>query len=228
MASILIYDESVAVNLVKADLAIKISRFDNLQLKIRELAQEVQSKFISATPGWFHELHIYCNSNRDGLQLGTGINHENVTGIFTALRFKVGSITIHDCNASFVYTNANNGILMCKKLACAVYANVTSSINDPEISSDNNANSTVVTWNQFGHISSLMGLDHLGKMIYVLQRPGLNAISRFKRVCRQKNNQSIKKQHPFIWQGLKKAISLIGASFTHHPQPATAKVVAKP
>jgi len=232
MASILLYDERFPANTTKADLVMCIRQDDNLITRIQELSRSIQSKLISISPGWFHELHICCNSDNSGLILGSGINHKNIAEIFAALKFKIGNVIISGCGATLVYPLGNNGILMCKRLARAVYANVTASNVAMTHQPGNKLlldKGCIVTWNQSGSIHSMQEFDPGGKMIHVLHHPGLHTVIGFKKACIQKriiNESLLSSKHSLALVIKKLAINFINSFHTNH-HPVSAKVIAK-
>jgi len=163
MAAVVLHTGSLE-NSIKADIVMSIKETDDINKKIQELAIQIQEKLISVEPGWMHVLHVICNGTEEGLQLGRLVDDKNIAKIFEPLRFKVGSIVIHGCAAAAIYSKANNGVLMCKKLARAVYANVTASNAIPVVSTLNhifngcnknlylNNGGTIGEWNQSGKL----------------------------------------------------------------------------
>lgn len=235
MASILLYDERFPANTTKADLVMCIRRGDNLVSRIQELSRLIQSKLISVSPGWFHELNICCNCDSNGLILGSGINHKNIAGIFAALKFKIGNVIINGCGAALIYPLGNNGILMCKRLSRAVYANVTASnvAMTYQCFQPNNSflsdKGCIVTWNQSGSIHSMQEFDADGTITGILHHPGLHAVVGLKKSCIQKRVVSAKllsSKHSPLLLIKKLVIHFINSFHTNH-QAVSAKVIAK-
>ena len=229
MASILLYDERFPVNITNADLVMCVRRGDNLITCIEELSRLIQSKLLSVSPGWSHELHVCCGSDNNGLVLGTGVNHKNIAQIFASLKFKVGNVIINECSAALIYPSGNNGILMCKKLSRAVYANVTAASIVIHLTNSLPSNGSVVRWNQRGSIHSIQEFDATGKITGILYHPGLNAVVALKNACLQKNINSgkiLSFKHSLM-RGLRKLITGVINSFHTNHLPVSAKVIAR-
>lgn len=191
MGVIILYDSNVTTDITKADLAMSITRSDNIYSKIQELAALIQKNPKTSIQGWANVLHIVCNGSSAGLQLGQGIHHKNVAKIFLSLRFKIGNIIIHSCGAAHIYKAANNGVLMCKKLAHSTFTNVTAS-DSPcyftrYISQENNPaeytkwRGIVATWNQLGKLSMLQEYNNNGDFISNIHQPLHSVLQYFKR-----------------------------------------------
>ena len=177
MATIVLHADSLTPNITKADIVMGIKETEDVSKKIKDLARLIQDKLITVAPGWMHVLHIFCNSSDNGLELGKGIDHKNVTAIFLPLKCKVGSIVIHGCGAAAVYSKANNGALMCKRMAQSVFANVTASDVVPSTSTVNhifngcnknlylNHGGTVGEWNQAGKLIFVQEYNEAGNLI---------------------------------------------------------------
>jgi len=234
MASILLYDERFPIDATKADLVMCVRRDDNLIVRIQELSRLIQSKLLSVSPGWSHELHICCHCDDRGLILGTGVNHKNIAQVFAPLKFKIGNVIISECSAALIYPLGNNGVLMCKKLSRAVYANVTASnstmhqlFQQGKNALSNHGN--IVTWNQSGSIHSIQEFDNNGKIKGILHHPGLHAVIALKKTCLQKRISTpnlLRSRYSFV-STLKKLLpGLINSFHTNH-HTVSAKIIAK-
>ena len=67
MGVIILYDSNVTTDITKADLAMSITRSDNIYSKIQELAALIQKNPKTSIQGWANVLHIVCNGSSAGL-----------------------------------------------------------------------------------------------------------------------------------------------------------------
>jgi hypothetical protein len=187
MGHILLYDRTANKQTPKADISIAVDASCSLSKIIEQLVFSIDHTPGTAVPGCYNELHIICGCSASGLMLGGGINHENVAKLFKPLRYKIGNIIIHCESSLLIYTKGNNGVLLCRKLALSVFANVTASvsikdvvdINYPAESPEKIANSFDIkaVWNCAGKIKLLTKYDANGKIIYSVNCPGNHAVN---------------------------------------------------
>ncbi|MEP6929092.1 MAG: hypothetical protein ABI850_03735, partial [Flavobacterium sp.] len=172
MSLIFLHDKTTGVQIPNAHLSIAVDPSDNLGVIIKQLAFTIDNTLSTAIPGWHNELHIACSCSAAGLMLGDGINHDNAAVLFKPLRYKVGNIIIHDPAAALIYRNGNNGVLLCKRLAVSVFANVMTSASVKQLPAINYTYSNTIkalknfmvtaTWNCTGSISILNKYDEKG------------------------------------------------------------------
>jgi hypothetical protein len=175
MGHILLYEKTTNGQMPKADISIAVDASCSLHKIIEQLVSLIDHTSATAVPGCYNELHIVCRCSLSGLMLGDGINHENVAELFKPLRYKIGNIIIHGENAALIYSNGNNGVLFCKRLARSVFANVSASVSVREISAEGFAAKAV--WNCAGKIMLLTKYNADGKIIYSINYPGNHALS---------------------------------------------------
>jgi hypothetical protein len=224
MALVVLYDKSNPVNCTNAALTIAIEKQDNLTVVMQQLAYKIDHLKKTAIPGYYNELHIACNCSATGLELGSGITHENAAEIFKPLRFKVGNIVFLNSEAALIYKHGNNGALLCKRIAAAAYANVTASVSFKELSlhypnikySQEVKDSTLcATWNCFGKISLINKYDADGKLFYTRNYPGNKAMQFvFEAICN--SSYSIKQLPALHACEFVKTISRIGSRMKHY------------
>jgi len=194
MSTIIVYISNLKPDVSKADIAMSIQDGDDLQKKILQLAGEIQTRMECIAPGCYNDLHLLCNCNSEGLQLGSGVNARNISEVFAPLKYKVGNITLHCCDGASNYYCGNNGLVMCSKLSKATYANVRASHSSETTSGRTN----VLTWNQRGQIIMLEHYEN-GELIATYDHPGELLIHEVKR-SRKKISQP-KKQLSFNLPG---------------------------
>ena len=233
MALILLYDKSNPVNCTNAAISIAIEKQENITNVIQQLVHKLDHLKNTALPGYYNELHIACNCSANGLELGTGITHENAEAIFKPLRFKVGNIVFRNPEAALIYKNGNNGALLCKRIAASTYANVTASVSFKELALHYSIRSikelkdcTIsATWNCFGKISILNKFNSEGRLFYTRNYPGTKAMQFvFDAIC--KSSVSVKQVPILNISGFVKRIFGVG-NREHLHQHTPALVVAK-
>lgn len=188
MGLIILHDKTTGVRIPGAHLSIAVDPSDDLNKIIQQLVFTIDHTLNTALPGCYNELHIACSCSEAGLLLGGGINHNNVAELFKPLRYKVGNIIIHHPGAAFIYDNGNNGVLLCRRLALSVFANVTASASLSNMPADDACKRTfkqsdnftiTATWNGRGKISVVNEYDKNGKVVHSINYPGHNVANLF-------------------------------------------------
>lgn len=180
MSTIILHSSTLKPDAPKADITLSVAKEDDICKKIALLAALIQSATQHIAPGCFNDLQIICDCDSSGLELGAGINAQNIGAVFAPLKYKIGNISINGCDAASNYWEANNGMLMCRKLAQATYANVRASNNNAFFVE----RTDVVTWNQRGHIVMLNRYEH-GELTATYDHPGELLIHELKRSCKK-------------------------------------------
>lgn len=210
MSTIIIHSANLQPDTSKADIVVPVETGENIHEKIEALAHSIQKKIECIAPGCFNELHILCENTPDGLILGTVINAENVSSIFLPLKYKIGNIHILCRDAASHYCQANNGMLMCRRLAQVTYANV-------RASNGCNGKSDIVTWSQRGQIIMLERYDEHAQLTESYDHPGELLLHDFKKLCKKTNDnkQPARSARKFSWK------KMIRSRFMHFILPHT-------
>ncbi|HNP21963.1 MAG TPA: hypothetical protein PKM63_05515 [Panacibacter sp.] len=181
MSTIIIHNANLKPDNPKADIVVPVETGDNVHEKVAALAHCIQKQIECIAPGCYNELHVLCDNSPEGLLLGTLINAGNIESIFQPLKYKIGNIHILCRNAASNYQHANDGMLMCRRLAQATYANV-------RASNTCNCKTDVVTWSQRGQIIMLERYDEQMRLTESYDHPGTLLLHEFKTLCKKTND----------------------------------------
>lgn len=225
MGLIVLYDKTNHRKVPNAHVSIAVNPSDDLKIIMQQLAFTIEHSISTAVPGCYNELHIVCSCTQAGLMLGHGIDHNNVAEIFKPLRYKIGNIIIHNPGAAFIYSDGNNGVLLCKRLSRSVFANVTATANlttniplgymFKRATKAHKTNISTATWNCTGKIAMLNTYDEKGKLIYSINFPGSNAM---QFVLKAKTNETPSGLYIFRKKILRYSNRLGHYLYTHVPK----------
>lgn len=208
MSTVILYSGNLKPNSPKADILVRVAKEDDIYKTVAQLAAAIQSGMQHIAPGCFNDLVIVCDSNSNGLELGSGINAQNINAVFAPLKYKIGNVSINGCDAASNYYEGNNGMQMCRRLAQATYANVRASNNNAAFTE----RTDVVTWNQRGHIIMLNRYEH-GELTATYDHPGQLLVHELKRSY--KELQTKQKQAFLSTPFLKRSFILFYNILTH-------------